>query len=520
MPKLPAHKARSQKVLRLDDDVEQTKVSDGEPAVANTNLDAQDTIMTRLLVNAIFGDRPLKRQISAVGYIISLRSQAPPKPTLDGFQTYMRSVGRHSPTSLRKEWDRMEQFFSDDNADFSSFENFLDVASLATAFKETTSFATTGTAPSTSTIISPPPQPPTPPVASYNAPSSGVRSNSLRSSSISNNDSNSSGSTSESSNSRGKVTPGQIFAMRNLFKQNFDKFGGNGWLLPSGAVVDDRLRGVVEALPCESALHSFIVEDVDTVLGLFDDAQDREAIVNTMVTRKDERLPGLSSEELSLLQQYNQAPEDLHEFLLSHSCRSVGDSLGQEKPSDEFQIAAHDAVTQVLRNYQSYPLFDYRPGEISSESSARRRRKDQYWDSRQFMGHKVDGVVVISKRPLEICWVEAAKKDGGGNTSKCLHDTKKLLKLMEDGHDMIRGKAGQDIRQQLVTYALRISGPSISILTLRQRPGRFYQATEEETISFPLTWFNKEDTTQVLAVIARILKLRNAIKGMAASIST
>ncbi|KAK3836189.1 MAG: hypothetical protein J3R72DRAFT_450704 [Linnemannia gamsii] len=217
-----------------------------------------------------------------------------------------------------------------------------------------------------------------------------------------------------------------------------------------------------------------------------------------MVTRKDERLPELSPAELNPLQQYNRPPKALHEILF-HGCSSVGEAL-EEKPSKEFQIVAHDCITQVLRNYQRhgyafpqepsealfnhhlwgflpfalscFPLFDYKPGEISSESSAQRRRKQHAWDSRQFMGHKVDGVVVISKRPVEICWMEAAKKYGGVNTTKCLHDTRKLMKLMKDGHDMIRQKAEQYIRHRLVTFALRISGPSVSIVTLHQRPGR------------------------------------------------
>lgn len=85
---------------------------------------------------------------------------------------------------------------------------------------------------------------------------------------------------------------------------------------------------------------------------------------------------------------------------------------------------------------------------------------------------------------------------------------------------MIRKKEEQDIRYRLVTSALRISGSSVSIITLRQRPGRFYQATEEETKSLPLTWLEKEDTAQVLAVIAQILKLRKTIQVMATSIRT
>ncbi|KAG0248225.1 hypothetical protein DFQ27_001067, partial [Actinomortierella ambigua] len=289
---------------------------------------------------------------------------------------------------------------------------------------------------------------------------------------------------SKSTSSHSKAVSGQILTMRSLFKRNFDKFGGSSWVLPSGAIVDDRLREVVETLPHESALHSFVIEDVDALLELFDNVKDKEEITRMMVTRQCEELPDLSEAELSFLEQYNRSPEDLGVFLRTHSCEGVSNLL-EDKPSEEFQEVAHDCITQVLRNYQrhghcfpldpseawfnhhlwgflpfalsAFPLFDYRPGEISSESSARRHRKQIGWESRQQVGQKVNGVVVVGALPVEICWMEAAKRDDGLNT---LHDTLKLLKLMKDGHDMIRDKADRDVRYQLATYGLRISGSS------------------------------------------------------------
>ena len=115
--------------------------------------------------------------------------------------------------------------------------------------------------------------------------------------------------------------------------------------------------------------------------------------------------------------------------------------------------------------------------------------------------------------------MEVAKKDGGANTTKCLDDTKKLLKLMKDAHDMIHEKATHDIRDRLVTFGLRISGPAVTIFTLRQRPGRFYQAVAEATVSFPSIWPDG-DTGTIIAVISRILMLRKAILAMAASVTT
>ncbi|KAG0262000.1 hypothetical protein DFQ27_002677 [Actinomortierella ambigua] len=385
-----------------------------------------------------------------------------------------------------------------------------------------------------------PPQSAQPAVSSPSAPGSRTPSDSSRS------------STSESSSSRGNEVPGRFLTMKSLFKRNFDGFGGSSWVLPSGAIVDDRLCEVVEALPHESALHSFVVEDVDALLALFDDVKDKEEITRIMMTRQV-KLPDLSQVELNFIKLYEKSPEDLNVFLRTHSSESVSNLL-EDKPSEEFQEVAHQCITQVFWHYQRYgfafpreqseawfnrhlwgflpfaltahpfaptalPLFDYRPGEISSESSARRRRKQADWDGRQQVDPKVDGVVVVGALPVEICWMEAARRDGGLNTTKCLHDTLKLIKLMKDGHDMFREMARQDIRYKLATYGIRISGPSISIITLRQRPGRFYQAFEEETnsLSLPSTWYNKGSTTWVLAVIVQILQLRKALQAIASS---
>ncbi|KAG9067085.1 hypothetical protein KI688_012998 [Linnemannia hyalina] len=362
----PAHEARRpQKLLRPDDggaptDIgSQAKDSDDTSPVENTNVDDQDALLTTKLASAIFGDGPLTRESSAVGYPVSLKSQANSTPTFDTYLAYMqRGVSNFGNLSVRHIW--FGTFFGDDNASTTTTD--ADALSCVLLFPL--------------------------PCASF----------------------------------KGTV---RLAAFQQHQQQET-------------LAADDRLRGVVEALPYESALHSFIVGDGDTVLRLFDDAKDREEITNIMVTRKDERLPGPSPADLSL-QQYNRPPKDLHEFLLNHSCSSVGDAR-EEKSSEECQIVAHDCITQVPRNHQRY-------------------------------GHKVDGVVVISKWPVEICWMEAAKKDGGANTTKCLHDSRKLIKFMKDGHDMIQEKA------ELST----------------------------------------NDTTQVLAVIVQILKLRKVILAMAAS---
>ncbi|KAG0242433.1 hypothetical protein BGW41_004162 [Actinomortierella wolfii] len=343
------------------------------------------------------------------------------------------------------------------------------------------------------------------------------------------------------------LTPGQVLSMNMLFREHFDSFHGSPWSLPSGAIVDDCLREIVEGLPYESALHSFVIEDVDTLLELFDAPGDREVIERVLVTRADERLPALSPAERSFLEQYVMPPNDLYEYVMDHGCRHAGSTL-QEKPSEEFMFMVHNCIAHVLLAYRenecAFPVDSsvawftlhlwgflrialscrrtlwYKPGEVSSEASARRRNKRHTGDGQQIHGHKVDGMVVIPAHALEICYIVAGENDRGTNTNRLLDDTRKLFKLMKDAHDMIRERTIRDIGKQLVTFGLRISGPTMTVFTLRQRPGRFYQAASEVTVSFPAAWVDHDDTRIIIGIISWVMRLRKAILAMATSTKT
>lgn len=332
--------------------------------------------------------------------------------------------------------------------------------------------------------------------------------------------------------------------MSILFNENFNKFRGDPWMLPSGVAFDECIRRFVERLPLESALHSFVIEDVDPLLQLLDNTTDMDAIKRVM--DGVEGLPALSSAEKAFLKKFSMPPGDLDEFLGNNGWRGAAKDL-RDKPSDEFQRIAYDCVTHVLRAYQEnnltfprdpaeswfnirlwgflphalsrYRILEFKPGQTPSDASARRRNKHCTRDDQQFLAHKADGLVVVSARSLEICYVETAKEDEGTNVTRPLDDTKKLLKLMKDSHDAIREMAIQGIRDRLITFGLRLSGPSLTIFTLRQLPGRFYQAVAEVTVSFPHIWIDS-DTGTIIYIISQVLALRKAILAMAASVTT
>ncbi|KAF9153551.1 hypothetical protein DFQ26_000534, partial [Actinomortierella ambigua] len=226
----------------------------------------------------------------------------------------------------------------------------------------------------------------------------------------------------------------------------------------------------------------------------FSDEKDREEIKSTSVTGRSGDLPALTPAEPAFLQPYDLPPTDLHKLICTQGSRSVGDAL-EKKPSEEFQVVAHESITRVLRTYwqnrMTFPcepsqawfnhqlwgfltralcccsVLEYRSGDVTSEASDQRRRKQR------------------------------VQKDGGASTWWCLHDTRRLMKA---GHDMIREMAEQNIRSRLATFSIRISGPTVTIFSLHQCPDRFYQSVEEYTKSLPLIW-SAHGTTTVLAIV-------------------
>ncbi|KAF9584161.1 hypothetical protein BGW38_007376 [Lunasporangiospora selenospora] len=455
----------------------------------------------------------------AADYIVSLRISSVPTPKVDEYLAYQQTVCPTAPKrGVTKAWARMKEYFSNIDETNHLFGTLINVASLVSAFKE---------APYIDPAISLPPL--SLPLRSSVTPSVRSRSASL------------------SGGSNGSPTQSQVVRMNVLFNENFNNFRGSSWSLPSGDTLDERLGEVIQYLPYESTLHSFVIEDVDALLKMFNEPEDQEAIRHILITRKDEELPALSPAERNFLQQYVMPPDDLDETLGNHGWRGMSRNL-QEKPSEDFQRVAHNCVMLVhiayRQNRLTFPVqpseawfntqlwgflssalsccstLEYKPGEVTSEASSRRRNKQRTQDSRQYTGHKVDGMVVMSARALEICHMEASKKDGGANTTKSLSDTRKLCKLMKDTHDAIREQMKQDIRERLVTFGLRISGPTMTVFTLRQRPGRFYQVVEEVTESLPSVWLDDKDTHAIITVISWILRLRKAILATTESVKT
>jgi len=504
----------------------------------------------KVLAYRVFGKRPKKVQLSAMDYMDELISSSTPMPKTSDYLAFMKAAcPDQSEKRVAIAWNMIKQRLGDAKEDaFPDEDHLVNIDALISALNETPeideSVALTATTDAAATSLPLPSSSPSPLKAAAPkviTPSARSSKTTISRSSSSGGSSSNSGNSSSSGGSSSHPSAGQIIAMKALFKDNFHQFQGVPWSLSSGAVIDDRLFEAITDMSHESALHSFVIQDVDAVLALFQAEMDQEEIASAMVAPQGKGLLELSEDELGFLAQFNMPRDELVEFMADHSWRGVATPL-EHKPSAEFQKVAYNCVAHVLGTYESYgfslpssPLeswcthglwgflnralhqhqvLEYSFGEVHSEASAHRRQKQRPWQGRQQVGHKVDGMVGLPARSLEIFYMEAGKKDSGAKSTKCLHDIRKLCKLMKDAHDAIRERTTANVREEVVTFGLRISRTSATVFTLHQLPGRFYQAIPEVDLSLPFVWM-QHDTQTIISVITWILRLRKTVLSMA-----
>ncbi|KAG0239285.1 hypothetical protein B0O80DRAFT_492307 [Mortierella sp. GBAus27b] len=521
---------------------------------------AAEALLLNKLMRALYPTRPNKFQRSIVDYVFQMRTA--PAPRVEEYVAFIRAAHSSVKSSTVAEgWETLKTFFSDDNQ-----ERHIEITGLANISGWVAAFkvAPTLDAQTVETISIPPPPPamvPDHPTSSSSSSSSryvrvqdrsfnhnrdSASNNNTSNTKTKTNSSNSSSSSSSDSNGSSKsLSSIQVLLMHELFKTNFDKFQGDEWLLPSGSNFDHVLYESVKGARYECPLHSFVIENPDTVLDLFPDPQDKDELRKVMIDRAEERLPVLSTSETALLSIYNKSPDELEELFAEKGWRAVGASLA-EKPPEDFQRLVFECVQQLLKVYRGERMalpqaphepwvvnrlwsfiadalrsqyVEYQPGEYHSQASMHRRNLGRPRGVPQFVGHKVDGVAVAASRKIELLVLEAAKKDEGPNVTKALDDGLKLCKLIKDMHDFIRDKAMQNVRERFVTFGIQISGERATFLTLRQRRGRFYQLCHEGCETLPALWVDQVDTQCVLRVLAKVIIIRKALLSTARDIT-
>ncbi|KAG0229499.1 hypothetical protein BGW41_003009 [Actinomortierella wolfii] len=481
------------------------------------------------LAKSIFRGRPTHVEKRALHYLVRMRLKPSPKP--DEFFTYIKQVHpRAKLSAVAWVWGQLKDYFNGtEGSDYSLIEPLADVPALIAAFKAA-------------------------PYMDQNVPS--INNNEVdrtdRASAPSITASNptslarSSGRSSTTSSS--SLSSMALENMKTEFDDHFNAFPGESWILSSGVSLDDILRTHILTLTKESALHSFVIEDVASLLRLVTEESDKKDLKSVLVERVGEKHRDLSESEKSYLELYNKGPSGVEE-LLDNGWKNVASTSSLiTLPDVEFRKDIdfalryiHMAYAQVefhLPSTQSESWFlwmvwgflghflsskgtlEYQPGEASLKASAWRKNKGRGLESKQGQGRKVDGIVSSYETRLELCVIEAARVDNGPTGTKALTDSRKLAKSMKDMHDLIRSRSSTNIGYKLTTFGLRIAASSISFYTLRQRRGRFYQLACDACVSLPPGWKpSGSTTTSILTVVSLLLRFKAQMIDMANQIT-
>ncbi|KAG0250408.1 hypothetical protein BGZ95_007210, partial [Linnemannia exigua] len=367
----------------------------------NAEEKVMDEVFTAILTEKVFSLRPTRLEVAKFGTV----------------------------------WNKLKEFFSSsDGTTYSDIEEMTNVQALVEAFQAERYIEH-------DEPIQPEPNTAPAPTISDPSTASAPTTRSGRSTSTA--------SSGNSSNST--LSAGAIMKMKIEYDQNFTACQGEAWKLPSGACVDDIVAEYVRTLNKESALHSFVIDIPTIIIDLFSDPEDKAALTEVLVKREGERAKLVSTTEETYLRLYNNEPAKVKE-MLSQGWQSVcetEDEIPEELFRESIHLALHH-IYVVYRNNQfklpeeaseSFYLqtlwgfintlilcnetLNFRPAEVHSHASSLRKNKDRRAEgtTKQAVGRKVDGLVVSTSTLLELCVVEAARKDSGPNGTKAHSDT-------------------------------------------------------------------------------------------------
>ncbi|KAF9151931.1 hypothetical protein DFQ26_001086 [Actinomortierella ambigua] len=265
---------------------------------------AADEAFATTLITKVF-PRPSLLQKCAVRYIAEMRLD--PRPNVEDYIEYVQAAHPRAKARFGAVWNRLKEFFSsNDSTSYLDIEELTNVKALVDAFQAQQCIRPTQPGSASSTR---------PRVSMSSASSNNVSGSISNGSNSIGSNSRSSGSGSSSKSSGFSLSSTLLAQLRLNFEANWDAFKGEPWTLPSGAAVDDLLRGHVVALDYESTMHSCIISDVDEVLRLATDPRDQPELERMLCRPRDNSLWSLPDAERQYLQLYDKPPAVIETML-------------------------------------------------------------------------------------------------------------------------------------------------------------------------------------------------------------
>ncbi|KAF9432774.1 hypothetical protein BGZ76_010333 [Entomortierella beljakovae] len=226
-------------------------------------------------------------------------------------------------------------------------------------------------------------------------------------------------SSASSSTSGSALSSGAVEYVRSEFSANFNAYKGTPWLLSGNTNVDNILFHYTMTLNAESALHSFVLYETQSLIDLFGEDDKR-----------------LFQDEL---QQDNshQAEQSLSEWKqIEIMCYSVGPDQLHE-------------ISQYGWKFDS---------EIYRTASSTHQNTNRNLEIRQACGSKVEGIFTCKKSNFGIGAIVVGEIDEVSTGTKALDDTRELAKLLKDMFEVICANCKANIRSELRVYGVIVSG--------------------------------------------------------------
>ncbi|KAF8986070.1 hypothetical protein BGZ46_009867 [Entomortierella lignicola] len=317
----------------------------------------------------------------------------------------------------------------------------------------------------------------------------------------------------------------------------FQAYEWEPWILSTGTNVDDVLYRHLKTLTKVSALHHFVLDQISTILCCFE-RKDKDIIQQFIAEcdSSDEKSLRLCDWKRREILRYALAPKDVWTLLrkgsdyqeeanlnvdpieydafrqpLFHAMLDIATVYRNgrnELPVSRLEIWYRTKIWGFLTNlFDSSRNLEYGPGDITCTALTTLNNVERDLESKYRQGRKLDGVVISRITRLELCAIEAGRWDNGATGTKVLQDRRKLAKVLRDMFEIICNKSQRpdDVRRELRTCALLISGSRIDFVSFYYLKGRFYRMQTEQTISFPQRWDEAGAVSPTIASLVRMI---------------
>ncbi|KAF9996323.1 hypothetical protein BGZ65_008091, partial [Modicella reniformis] len=154
-------------------------------------------------------------------------------------------------------------------------------------------------------------------------------------------------SSSQSTGSSDSLSPEAVQQLKLEFSINFNDYLGTPWLLSTGTNVDEVIRKYTMTRSNESSLHSFVVDDIDSLRSQFT-SQDYDLFLGQVQSFDSQVAPVLPTQVQQEILKYSLSPDALQEYL----GKGWRQDEGKSQDGDNFRKSLYLAMLRLSCLYE------------------------------------------------------------------------------------------------------------------------------------------------------------------------